>query len=224
MKNNSFIKVNEFIDNTLLRADSTKQEISELCEEAKKFSFKSVCVNPSFVQFAKKKLDKTNVKVCTVISFPLGSSTKKTKIFETINAIENGADEIDMVANISCIKDHDYEYVEDEIKEILKIVKKENKILKVIIETCLLTKEEIIEVSLIYKKIKVNFVKTSTGFSKKGATVEDVALIKKVIGNKIGVKASGGIRTHDEAIAMINAGASRIGTSKGVDIIKGCKK
>lgn len=224
MKNNNFIKVNEFIDNTLLRTDSTKQEISELCEEAKKFAFKSVCINPSFVQFAKKKLNKTNVKVCTVISFPLGAATKKTKIFETINAIENGADEIDMVANISCIKDHDYEYVEDEIKEILKIVKKENKILKVIIETCLLTKEEIIEVSLICKKIKVDFVKTSTGFSKKGATVEDVALIKKVVGNKIGVKASGGIRTYDEAIAMINAGASRIGTSKGVDIIKGCKK
>lgn len=217
------ININEYIDHTLLKANATNKEIINLCDEAKKMHFKSVCVNPSFISLAKKQLEKTNVKICSVISFPLGAMTKTTKMFEANDAIKEGADEIDMVANISHIKDHDYQYVEDEIKSIRKITKDKKIILKVIIETCLLTQEEISQVSLICKKIGVDFVKTSTGFSKYGATTTDVALIRKIVGKNIGVKASGGIHTYDEAMSMIKSGANRIGTSSGVTIINSKK-
>ncbi|MBP5301428.1 MAG: deoxyribose-phosphate aldolase [Bacilli bacterium] len=217
------MNINEYIDHTLLKANATNKEIINLCDEAKKMHFKSVCVNPSFISLAKKQLEKTNVKICSVISFPLGAMTKTTKMFEANDAIKEGADEIDMVANISHIKDHDYQYVEDEIKSIRKITKDKKIILKVIIETCLLTQEEISQVSLICKKIGVDFVKTSTGFSKYGATTTDVALIRKIVGKNIGVKASGGIHTYDEAMSMIKSGANRIGTSSGVTIINSKK-
>ena len=217
------MKINELIDHTLLKADAVNKDIIKLCKEAKKFLFKSVCVNPNFISLAKKELDKTNIKICTVISFPLGAMTKEAKIFEAEDAIDKGADEIDMVINISRVKDHDYEYVEDEIKKIREVTKKKGIILKVILETCLLTKEEIIETSLICKKLKVDFVKTSTGFSKNGATTENVNLIRKTVGNKIGVKASGGIHNYDEAINMIKSGANRIGTSSGVTILSSKK-
>ena len=206
----------KYIDHTLLKAYAKEKDIFYLCEEAKEYNFKSVCVNPDFVSYAKEQLKGSDVLVCTVIGFPLGSNTTKVKVFESVDAINNGADEIDMVINISKVKDGDYDYIYNEIKEIKDAIKEHT--LKVIIETCYLTAEEIKNVSLIVKKANANFVKTSTGFGTAGATVENVKLIKEAVGN-FDIKASGGIKTKEDFEKMIEAGATRIGTSNGKNLI-----
>ena len=208
---------NKYIDNTLLKADATSEQIKALCEESKKYDFKSVCVNPSFISYSKECLKGSDVLVCTVIGFPLGSMTTEAKVYETKDAINKGADEIDMVINISKLKDKDYEYVKNEIKAIKEACKDHT--LKVILECCLLTKEEIVKASLLAKEANADFVKTSTRFSKGGATVEDVKLMRETVGEKMGVKAAGGVRTHEEMLEMIKAGATRIGTSSGAKLM-----
>lgn len=212
-------KYNKYIDHTLLKPDCSLKDIEKLCDEAIKYDFKSVCVNPGFVSFCKNKLKNSNVLVCSVIGFPLGATTTQVKAFEAKEAIENGADEIDMVINISKLKDKDYEYVLNDIKKVVKSSK--DHIVKVIIETCLLTNEEKIKVCELAVEAGANFVKTSTGFSTGGATIEDVKLMRKVVGPKIGVKASGGVRNKEDMINFINAGATRIGTSSGPKLILG---
>lgn len=209
------------IDHTLLKANAVKSEIEELVKEAKEYSFASVCVNPTWVKTAAELLaDTPEVKVCTVIGFPLGASTTETKAFETKNAIENGADEIDMVINIAALKDLQDELVENDIRAVVETAQ-EKALVKVIIETSLLTKEEKIRACELAVSAGVDFVKTSTGFSTGGATVEDIRLMRETVGPDIGVKASGGIRSREDALAMIDAGATRIGASSGVAICKG---
>ncbi|SDN11237.1 deoxyribose-phosphate aldolase [Bacillus sp. OK048] len=213
--------VTGMIDHTLLKADATMEEIVKLVEEAKKYSFASVCVNPTWVKIAADMLkDTPKVKVCTVIGFPLGASTPETKAFETKNAIENGANEIDMVINISALKDKQNELVERDIRAVVEAARGKA-LTKVIIETCLLTKEEKIRACELAVKAGADFVKTSTGFSTGGATVEDIRLMRETVGPEIGVKASGGVRSREDALAMIEAGATRIGASSGVSISKG---
>lgn len=208
---------NKLIDNTLLKPEATAQEIKALCKEAKEYDFMSCCINPHYVSLVKEELKGSDVKVCTVIGFPLGQNTTETKVFETKKAIEDGADEIDMVINVGALKDHKDDFVENEIREIKKACG--DHILKVIIETCLLTEEEKIRACLLSKNAKADFVKTSTGFSKGGATVEDIALMRKTVGNEMGVKASGGVRTHEDMLKMVEAGAARIGTSSGAKLM-----
>ena len=207
---------NKYIDHTLLKAFATKEDILNLCNEAKEYNFKSVCVNPDFVSYAKELLKGSDVLVCTVIGFPLGANTTKVKVFEAYDAITNGADEIDMVINISKAKEHDYNYIYEEIKAVKDHIN--NHTLKVIIETCYLTEEEIKEVSLIVKKANANFVKTSTGFGTGGAKESDIKLIKSVVGD-FDIKASGGIKTKEDFLKMIDAGATRIGTSNGKNLV-----
>lgn len=214
-------EIAKYIDHTLLKAYATPKEIDKLCIEAVENEFAAVCVNPTYVSFAKDKVEGSKVKIATVIGFPLGANTIETKIFEARDAIKNGADELDMVLNIGRLKDGEFDYIYDEISSISKLTHKSGKILKVIIETCYLTKEEKIASVVISRLTNVDFVKTSTGFGTDGANVEDVALMKFVAGPNIKVKASGGIRDLETAIKMINAGADRIGTSSGVNIIKG---
>ncbi|MBQ6954629.1 MAG: deoxyribose-phosphate aldolase [Mycoplasma sp.] len=209
---------NKFIDHTSLKPQTTKKEIKILCNEAKKFKFASVCVNPCFVEFAAKELKDTKVKVCTVIGFPLGANTTETKVFETKDAIKKGAQEIDMVINVGKLKENDYKYLTNEIAAVKKACGK--KILKVIIETCLLSDKEKVEICKCIKNAKADFVKTSTGFSTGGACLEDIKLLKKTVKNSLLIKASGGIKTKDEMLKMIKAGANRIGTSKGTSLIK----
>jgi deoxyribose-phosphate aldolase len=216
-------KIASMIDHTLLKPDATLSEIKQLCEEAMQFNFASVCVNPSYVETCFEIIKSSNVKVCTVIGFPLGATTTATKLFEAEEAIKNGAEEIDMVINVGRLKNGDYDFVYDEIKQISYTSKKFLSICKVILETCLLTDEEKIIACLICKAASADFVKTSTGFSKGGATVHDVSLMKFVAGNDMQVKASGGIRSYEDAAAMINAGANRIGASAGIKIISGQK-
>lgn len=211
------MEYNKFIDNTLLKADATKEEIKNLCEESKKFDFKSCCVNPAFIKWTKECLKGSDVLVCVVIGFPLGSMTTESKVFETKDAILKGADEIDMVINISALKEKDDEYVENEIREIKKACG--NHVLKIIIECCLLTDEEKVRACLLAKKAGADFVKTSTGFSKWGAKVEDVKLMRETVGSEMGVKAAGGVRTHEELIEMVEVGATRIGTSSGAKLM-----
>lgn len=212
------MEYNKLIDNTNLKQDATDKDIIDLCKEAKEYDFMSVCVNPSFIKLAKKELEGSNVKVCTVIGFPLGMNTTETKIFETKDAISKGADEIDMVINVGALKDHKNDYVKNEIFQIKKATG--NKVLKVIIECCLLTDEEKVVVCKLAKEAGADFVKTSTGFSKWGAKVEDVKLMRQTVGKEIGVKAAGGVRTHQELLEMVEAGATRIGTSSGVKLMK----
>ncbi len=204
---------NKYIDNTLLKADATKEQIVSLCEESKKYNFKSVCVNPDYIELSKECLKGSDVLVCTVIGFPLGSMTTEAKIYETKDAIEKGADEIDMVINISKLKDKENEYVYNEIKKIKEACGTHT--LKVILECCLLTDEEIVRASKIAKEANADFIKTSTGFSLHGATLKDVKLMRETVGPNMGVKAAGGVRTKEEMIEMIEAGATRIGTSSG---------
>jgi deoxyribose-phosphate aldolase len=209
------------IDHTLLKANATKDEVMKLLEEARQYKFASVCVNPTWVKTAADFLrDTPEVKVCTVIGFPLGATTTEVKVFETKNAIENGAEEIDMVINIGALKDKQYDFVEKDIKAVVDAAKGKA-LTKVIIETCLLTDEEKIKVCELAVKAGADFVKTSTGFSTGGATAEDVALMRKTVGQEIGVKASGGVRSLEDAQAVIEAGANRIGTSSGVKIMNG---
>ncbi|WP_342425266.1 deoxyribose-phosphate aldolase [Paenibacillus sp. FSL L8-0502] len=207
------------IDHTLLRADATKDEITKLTAEAKKYQFASVCVNPAWVAYAAEQLAGTGVAICTVIGFPLGASTSATKAFETKDAISNGATEIDMVINIGALKARDVQLVEQDIRAVVEAAA--GTLVKVIIETCLLTDEEKVLACELSVKAGANFVKTSTGFSTGGATVEDVALMRKTVGPEIGVKASGGVRSLEDVQKLVEAGASRIGASSGVKIIEG---
>jgi deoxyribose-phosphate aldolase len=210
----------KMIDHTLLKADTTKEQIVKLCEEAKQYDFASVCVNPTWVATAAELLKGTGVKVCTVIGFPLGANTPETKAFETKDAIEKGATEVDMVINIGALKDGNDELVERDIRAVVDAAKGKA-LVKVIIEACLLTEEEKVRACELAVKAGADYVKTSTGFSTGGATVEDVALMRKTVGPEIGVKASGGVRDLQGAEAMIKAGATRIGASSGVAIVQG---
>ncbi len=213
------MSIASYIDHTLLKPDATVQQIDKLCAEAAEYHFASVCVNPWFVPRCVKNLKDTGVKVCTVIGFPLGATTTETKVFEALQAIRSGAEEIDMVINISAMKSGSFQAVEQEIQA-LAAAAEGSALLKVIIETCLLTEEEKIRACQIAKRAGADFVKTSTGFSTGGATVEDIVLMRKTVGPEMGVKASGGIRDYATARAMIEAGATRIGASAGVAIVK----
>ena len=213
------MNINKLIDHTALKPNTNKKSILKLIAEAKTYDFASVCVNPCWVELAHQELKNTDVKVCTVIGFPLGANTTEVKVFETKDAIEKGAQEIDMVINIAMLKDKEYDYVENEIHQIVEAAK-DKAIVKVIIETCLLTDEEKIKACELSQKAGADFVKTSTGFSTGGATVHDIALMRKTVGTDMGVKASGGVHTHEEALAMIEAGANRIGASAGVKLLK----
>ena len=216
------MQVNKTIDHTALKADTKKEDIKKLCEEAIEYKFKAVCVNPTFVEYCSELLKDSGVNIATVIGFPLGANTSATKAFETKDAIEKGANEIDMVINIGALKDADYKLVEEDIVSVVKAADKKA-IVKVIIETALLSDDEKIKACELALKAGANFVKTSTRFSTGGATVSDVSLMKSVVGDKLEVKASGAVRDYETALKMIEAGASRIGTSSGVKIIKGLK-
>ncbi|MGZ7442498.1 deoxyribose-phosphate aldolase [Paenibacillus sp. TH7-28] len=208
------------IDHTLLKADASKAEITKLTEEAKKYSFASVCVNPVWVAYAAEQLSGTGVKVCTVIGFPLGASTSAVKALETKDAIANGATEVDMVIHIGALKDGNNELVEKDIRAVVEAAAGKA-LVKVIIETSLLTDEEKIRACELAVKAGADFVKTSTGFSTGGATPEDVALMRRTVGERTGVKASGGVRSREDMLKMIEAGATRIGASSGVKIMEG---
>ena len=208
------------VDHTVLKADATKSAVDKVLSFAKSNNTASVCINPYYVRYASEYLKDTKVKVCTVIGFPLGQNTTKVKVFETRDAIENGAVEIDMVINVSALKDEKYDYVENEIKEIFDEVKKFDKLLKVIIENAYLTDDEKRKACEICKKVGVDFVKTSTGFAPTGATASDVKLMKEVVGDKINVKAAGGIKTKADIEALYAAGARRFGVSRTEDILK----
>ena len=212
------MKYNKLIDHTLLKQDATPEQIIQLCKEAKKHDFMSVCVNPVYVPLAASQLEGSDVKVCTVIGFPLGMNMAKTKVEEAVLAVSKGAKEVDMVINVGMLKAGHDDYVKEEIFEIKEAVGHDI-VLKVILETCLLTEEEIVRACLAAKAAGADFVKTSTGFSTGGATVEAVALMRKTVGPDMGVKASGGVRTHEDLVAMVKAGANRIGTSNGTKII-----
>ena len=210
--------MNKFIDHTLLKADASKDQILKLCQEAKQFDFASVCVNPAWIETCVDELKGTKVMVCTVIGFPLGASTTSVKAFETKDAINKGASEIDMVLNISQLKDKNDEYVYNDIKAVVEAAN--GKCVKVIFETCLLSEEEIIRACHLCVKAKATFVKTSTGFSTRGAIIEDVLIMKKAVNGACKVKAAGGVRTFEDMELMIKAGADRIGTSAGVKLMQ----
>ena len=214
----------KMIDYTLLKPDATKDDIIKLCKEAIKYNFASVCINPIYVSLVTKLLKGTPVKVCTVIGFPLGANTPEVKVLEAKNAIEKGAQEIDMVINIGALKSGNYELVKKDIMAVVKVAKKRNVVVKVILETGLLIDEEIVTACKLAKRAGADFVKTSTGFGPFGATVHNVKLMKKVVGKGMGVKAAGGIRSCKDALMMIKAGADRIGASAGVEIVEGFKE
>ncbi|RIP32881.1 deoxyribose-phosphate aldolase [Staphylococcus gallinarum] len=209
----------KYIDHTLLKPEATKEQINKLIAEAKEYNFKSICINPTHVQYAAEQLTDSEVLVCTVIGFPLGASTTETKIFETEDAIKKGASEIDMVINVGALKDANYELVQKDIEGVVGAAN--GKTVKVIIETCLLTDEEKVKASELSKAAGANFVKTSTGFAGGGATPEDVKLMKDTVGDALEVKASGGVRNLEDFNKMIEAGATRIGASAGIQIIQG---
>ncbi|MCM3114880.1 deoxyribose-phosphate aldolase [Neobacillus sp. MER 74] len=208
------------IDHTLLKPEATKHQIEALCQEAKEYKFASVCVNPTWVSTAKELLQGSGVMVCTVIGFPLGATTSETKAFETKNAIDHGAEEVDMVINIGALKDGNDELVENDIRAVVEAAKGKAHT-KVIIETSLLSKEEKIRACELSLKAGADFVKTSTGFSTGGAKPEDIALMRKTVGPDMGVKASGGVRSTEDVQKMIEAGATRIGASSSIAIING---
>ncbi len=207
------------IDHTLLKPEATKDQVITLCGEAKKYVFASVCINPSYVSLSAKLLRDTAVKVCTVIGFPLGATSTASKAFESEQALRDGARELDMVINIGMLKSGDYDYVENDMFAVATTAKRFGALTKVILETTLLTDEEKIKACMLAKRAGMDFVKTSTGFSKGGATVGDIALMRKVVGSAMGVKASGGVRTREEALAMVASGADRIGASASVKIV-----
>ena len=212
----------KYIDHTILKPEATIEEVKKLCREAKEYNFASVCVNSCYTKLVSTELRGSDVKTCVVIGFPLGAMTKEAKEFETNDAIKNGANEIDMVINVGALKDRNYALVKEDIEAVVNGAKGKA-VVKVIIETCLLTEEEKIKACEIAKEAKADFVKTSTGFSTGGATVEDIALMRKTVGEELGVKASGGVRDYKAAIAMINAGASRIGSSNSIVIVNESK-
>ena len=213
------MKLNKYIDHTLLKQDATVEQINRLLSEAKDYDFASVCVNPCWVAHAKSGLETTDVKVCTVVGFPLGATTSAVKSFETKEAIQNGADEIDMVINVGALKSGYVDLVESDIRAVVEA--SGDKLVKVIIETCLLTDEEKVLACQLAQKAGADFVKTSTGFSTGGATLPDVQLMRQTVGADMGVKAAGGARSYADAVAFVEAGATRIGTSSGVAILKG---
>ena len=210
----------QMIDHTKLKADTTKEDIIQLAKEAKEYNFWSICINPVWIPVAKKELNESNVKICTVIGFPLGANSSKVKAFETAQAIEDGAGEVDMVINVGALKEKSYEIVLADIKSVVEAAK-DKALVKVIIETALLTKEEIVKACELSVEAGADYVKTSTGFSTAGAIPENVKLMKDTVGDKALVKASGGVRTKEDAIAMVEAGASRLGASDGVKIVTG---
>ena len=215
------LDIAKMIDHTLLKPDATQQEIAQLCFEARKYGFASVCVNPAWVPLCAELLKGSPVKVCTVIGFPLGATAPEVKAFETENAIRQGATEIDMVINIGALKARDLELVARDIRGVVNAAHAHGIIVKVIIETVLLNDEEKTIACLIAKEAEADYVKTSTGFAGGGAPIADVALMRKTVGPQMGVKASGGVRTYEDAENMVKAGATRIGASAGVKIIQG---
>lgn len=212
------MELNKYIDHTNLKNTATLKDIEKLCNEAIKYKFASVCVYPYYVPLVSKLLKNSNVDVCTVIGFPSGMSSKEVKVYEAIDAVEKGASEIDMVINISALKNKDYNYIKEEIEEIRDAI--DGKVLKVIIETCLLTEDEIIKMTQICNETFVNFIKTSTGFSEYGARIADVELINKYKNEILEIKASGGIKDIDTALSMIKAGATRLGMSSSVKLME----
>ena len=209
----------KYIDHTLLKPQASAADIEKLCQEARQYGFFSVCVNPYWVPFCKKQLAGSDVKVCTVIGFPLGATPTETKVFEAKQALQNGADELDMVVNLGALKSGNWDYVLSDIQAIRRAG--ENFTLKVIIETSVLTDEEKVKVCQLADQAGADFVKTSTGFTGGGATAADVALMKKSVREGVQVKASGGVRTREDFDAMVAAGATRIGASAGVKIVEG---
>lgn len=213
---------NKYFDHTMLAPQATSTDIDKSIKEAIKYDFKSVCIAPSYIKYAKEQLAKTDVLICTVIGFPLGYNATSVKVYETKIALDHGADEIDMVINIGRFKNKEYEYVLNEIKAIKEVC--DNKVLKVIVETALLTNQEIKTITEIVLKSGADFIKTSTGFSFRGASFEDVEIMKSIAQDKLLIKASGGIKTGEDALKMIKLGASRLGTSKTVQIIEELNK
>lgn len=213
------MKIASYIEHTILAANAQQEKLKSLCEEAKKYKFATVCVNSCNVSFCARELYGSGVKVCSVVGFPLGAMTTPAKAFEAACAVEDGAEEIDMVINVGWLKDKKDNLVEQDIRQVKKAC--EGKVLKVIIETCLLTEEEKVRACKLCVNAGADFVKTSTGFSTAGAKVEDVALMRKTVGPNIGVKAAGGIRDYKTAVDMVNAGANRLGCSAGIAIVKG---
>lgn len=211
------MKLSKYIDHTLLKSDATSEEIEKLCKEAIEYDFYSVCVQPDYVSLCKSLLKDTNIKIACVIGFPHGSNKSETKLFESVQAKVDGADELDVVLNVSDVKNGSF----DKILREMKVIKKTQLVVKYILETCLLTEEEIEKVCKLAVESCIDFVKTSTGFSKGGATVKDVMLMKSVVGDRVKVKASGGIRDYETAKQMIDAGAERLGASAGILILKG---
>jgi deoxyribose-phosphate aldolase len=216
------MKINQFIDHTLLKPEATPEQVLHLCEEAQKHNFATVCINPAYVPMAVTKLESSPILVCTVVGFPLGNNISRIKAAETDNAVANGAREIDMVIHVGQLKNHNYQYVEEDIQVVVAAAAP-LAIVKVILETCLLDENEIITACKIAQNAGAHFVKTSTGFNKAGATVEQVALMRKTVGDTMGVKAAGGIRDYETAVKMIQAGANRLGTSASVAIIEASK-
>lgn len=212
------------IDHTLLKPDATPKQIEKLCDEARTYHFASVCVNPTYVPLCAGLLKESAVRVCTVIGFPLGATTTAAKVCEAKDALENGAEELDMVINIGALKAGDDQLVEKDIREVAQAAHAGGAPLKVIIETVLLAEDEKIKACQLAKQAGADFVKTSTGFAGGGATVADVTLMRQIVGPDLGVKASGGVHSYDEAVALVAAGATRIGASAGVKIIQGAEK
>jgi deoxyribose-phosphate aldolase len=209
------------IDHTLLKGDATVREIEQLCAEALKFTFASVCINPGYVPLCARLCKGSDVRVCTVIGFPLGATSTASKAFEAEQAIRDGAQEVDMVINVGMLKTGEHDYVESDIFAVTSTARRARVLSKVIIETGLLTDEEKIKACLLAKRAGADFVKTSTGFAKGGATAGDVALMRRVVGSAMGVKASGGVRSREDALAMVASGADRIGASASVKIVSG---
>ena len=210
----------KMFDHTYLKAFASKKDMEKLCQEAKMINCKMVAINSCQTKLCKQLLKDSDIHVGAAISFPLGQTTIETKLFETKDAIDNGADEIDYVVNLTKVKDHDFDYIEDEMRQITKLCHDNKVICKVIFENCYLEKEEIIKLSEIALKVKPDFIKTSTGFGTSGAKVEDVALMKSIVKDEVMVKAAGGIRDLETCMAMIKAGASRIGTSSSLKILE----
>ena len=209
---------NKMIDHTVLKADTPLETVKRICDEAMEYGFASVCINPCHVAYCADYLKDSNVNVCTVIGFPLGANTSAVKAFETKDAIANGADEIDMVMNIGALKDKNYDLVRDDVKAVVEAAN--GTLVKVILETCLLTEDEIKKACELCVEAKADYVKTSTGFLTRGATIEDVRIMKEAVHGKAKVKAAGGVRTPEDMVKIVAAGADRIGTSAGCSLVK----
>ena len=209
---------NKMIDHTVLKADTPLETVKRICDEAMEYCFASVCINPCHVAYCADYLKDSDVNVCTVIGFPLGANTSAVKAFETKDAIANGADEIDMVMNIGALKDKNYDLVRDDVKAVVEAAN--GTLVKVILETCLLTEDEIKKACELCVEAKADYVKTSTGFSTRGATIEDVRIMKEAVHGKAKVKAAGGVRTPEDMVKIVAAGADRIGTSAGCSLVK----